>query len=136
MFKKIITSLKRFASNIRLYVFFTLLIMFNICNADFFVDYGHQANHFSAGFTIGTITTKVLQEMFYVSEIQIMSDSYIEGRATYKRYRNKDFWYYAVPMAVVVLAGVWKESRDSYFDYEQLGWTCIGGGCAITLVSW
>lgn len=91
--------------------------------------------HASIGFMVGTISTKWMDSQYTAWDFSLSKIEANEKFCLIKRCKEKDFWYYAVPVLSVFSYAIIKELTDEYFDFTDLVYSVAGGVAGITLIS-
>jgi hypothetical protein len=104
---------------------------FDLDNAEF----EHNLLHFSAGYITGAVMTKIV-DIQYSTYVIVYSDQYMVGSYCQKIMKKKDFWYYFYPMIAVVSVAFAKEATDSQFNFQQFGYSVLGGTLGMITISW
>lgn len=119
---------------LRLMVIVLILVLI-AGNAGAFEIADDNFNHFTVGFAIGCISTKWIDTQYVVYD-KAMSDKVLHERFEIKKVKQKDFWYYAIPAATLVLYATIKEATDTKWDWRDFGYTIAGGIGGVALISW
>ena len=89
--------------------------------------------HAAIGFIIGAVSTKWMDAQYTV-EYKFSKDN--GGMFLIKKSKERDFWFFAVPVISIISYGIVKELTDTRFDNADFLYSVAGGVAGITLISW
>lgn len=89
--------------------------------------------HAAIGFLIGAVSTKWMEAQY---TLEYKCSMYGLMKICDKKMKDKDFWFYAVPVLSIVSYAVVKEITDGRFDNADFLYSVAGGVAGITLISW
>ncbi|OGF50382.1 MAG: hypothetical protein A2231_02490 [Candidatus Firestonebacteria bacterium RIFOXYA2_FULL_40_8] len=91
-------------------------------------------NHAMIGFAIGAISTKWMDAQYTLEYKTCTTEGLL--KICDRRMKEKDLWFYTVPVLTIIGYALIKEITDSNFDENDFLYSVVGGVAGITLISW